>query len=99
MNEVEGFIGIAVKARHVAFGEGVLKSIQSQHAQLILISEDVGNNARKKLLDKCSFYQVPYLFIEAAILLKASGKINCKYLAITDQGLTQQILDKTRKDG
>lgn len=91
MSNVAGILGLALRARKAAFGEQVLKSIQGQQAKLVVISDTCGNNTRKKLVDKCSFYHIPYIFIEDDIISQISGRWNRKSIAILDQGFADSI--------
>lgn len=81
-----------MRARRVAMGDSVLKSIQSKRAALVLIAKDCGENQRKKLCDKCTFYQIPYVFVESSALIEeAIGQHNRKAVAVTDKGFAQSM--------
>lgn len=86
-----GILGLAHRSRNTATGDGVIRSIQKKRARLIVIADDCGDNMRKKLIDKCTFYQVEYCFMEAAQINQAMGTENRKSVAILDEGFAQKL--------
>lgn len=86
-----GLLGLAMRARKCSSGDDVMKSIQKQKAKLVIISQECGDNTKKKLLDKCAFYHVPYVFMENDALNKAIGTLNRKAIAILDEGFAQKL--------
>ena len=89
-------LSIAAKAGKIASG-GFLteKAIQEGSAQLVIISESASNNTRKKFMDKCQFYHIPYYIIfDSQLLGNQIGKQERTVLAVTDQGLAKQIADR-----
>lgn len=92
MHKWQNLLGMAMRARRVALGDSVLASIQSRRAALVLIAADIGANQRKKLCDKCAFYQIPYVFVENAVWIdEAIGQHNRKSVAILDSGFAKSI--------
>ena len=91
MNSVVGTLGLARRARKCASGDDVIKSIQKQRAKLVIIAQDCGENMRKKIIDKCTFYHVPYVFLDADTLNLALGTANRKSVAILDEGFAQKL--------
>ncbi|MBR3841389.1 MAG: ribosomal L7Ae/L30e/S12e/Gadd45 family protein [Erysipelotrichales bacterium] len=92
MNNVVNLIGLATRARKIVTGEMVLNAIRNHSAKLVVIAEDASDNTKKKLIDKCTFYNVEYVFIESsAILSHAIGKNNRMAIAINDLGFAEKI--------
>lgn len=91
MNKVSGVLGLAKRARKIASGDSIWKSIQSKGAKLVLISDDIGDNQKKKLIDKCSYYKVSYCFISSELLNQAIGEYNKKAIAILDEGFATKL--------
>lgn len=90
--DVSGLLGLAARARKISCGEPVFAYIRNGQAKLVILSEDLGNNTRKKLIDKCTFYQVPYVFLESSdILSNALGYQNRKYAAVLDSGFAKKL--------
>lgn len=55
---------IAFRAGKVAYGSKLLLSIQKKQACLVVYSNLIGNNLKKKIQDKCHTYQIPYLGVD-----------------------------------
>lgn len=91
MSNAIGTLGLAKRSRNCATGDGVLKSIQTQKAKLVIIAQDCGNNTKKKLLDKCTTYHIPYVYMESDALNTAIGTLNRKAVAILDEGFAQKL--------
>ncbi|MBY6036052.1 YlxQ family RNA-binding protein [Fictibacillus nanhaiensis] len=89
----ENFLGIAARAGKVISGEGlVVKSIQKQNAKIVLLSKDASENTKKKVTDKCLFYNIDYVWIEDRnILGKAIGKEQRVVVAVNDQGFSKRL--------
>lgn len=92
MNNLSGVLGLASRARKLVSGDQVLRSIRNHSAKLVLISDTCGNNTKKKLIDKCTFYQIPYEYIEDEILNRSVGQDNRKSIAILDEGFAQTLI-------
>ena len=91
MHDIAGILGLAKRSGNVISGEAVLKAIQSQKAQLVIIGVECGANMKKKYMDKCAYYEIPYMFLEETILNQAIGMQNRKAVAITDKGFAQKL--------
>lgn len=91
MSDALGILGLAYRARKCATGDEVIKSIQKQRAALVIIAEDCGENMRKKLIDKCTFYEISYAFMDGDEINRAIGTSNRKSIAILDKGFAQKL--------
>lgn len=91
MSDVSGLLGLAQRSRKLKYGDEVIRSIQQKKAYLVIITVQCGNNMRKKLIDKCTFYQIPYVFTEESVLNQATGTWNRKAVAVLDQGFAQKL--------
>lgn len=93
-------LGLAVKAGKCTFGEeAIVRDIQKQKAEIVLIANDTGKQTKKKLTDKCSFYNIPcYTVDDRETLSKAIGKSGRVAIAVLDQGFAkklQSLLDES----
>lgn len=88
-----GILGLAARARKIATGEElVVKEIRSGKAKLVLIASDASINSRKKIEDKCKFYNVEYYtFGDRYQLGHATGKEKRIAIAILDSGFAKKI--------
>lgn len=91
MNNAIGVLGLAARARKIATGETVMKQLRSGKVKLVILANDMGENGKKKLLDKCSFYNVPYVYMEYNEMNQAIGNRNRKSVAILDEGFAQKL--------
>lgn len=88
-------LGLAMRSRNIATGEGVLKSIRNQSAKLVIIASDASDNTKKQLIDKCTHYQIEYIIEEdSTIISKAIGKNNRMAVSILNQDFASKIKGK-----
>lgn len=90
---VYGTLGLAMKAGRVVSGEFMTeKAIRDQKAYLVIVAEDASANTKKKFMNSCSFYQVPYaVFGDKNTLGNALGKQFRASLAVTDRGFARSL--------
>ncbi|WP_173916472.1 YlxQ family RNA-binding protein [Halobacillus sp. Marseille-Q1614] len=93
-------LGIANRAGKLTLGEEqITKDIQKNKAKLVLIAGDTGKQTKKKLTDKCSFYEIPcYMVDDRDTLSQAIGKSGRVAIAVLDQGFAkklQSLLDES----
>lgn len=55
-------INICKKANKLTFGETLINKIRSKKVALVVILNDASDNSKKKVEDKCKFYDVEYLY-------------------------------------
>ncbi|MBE5933126.1 MAG: 50S ribosomal protein L7ae [Lachnospiraceae bacterium] len=95
-NKALSMISIAAKAGKVVSGGFMCeKAIQEGDACLIIIAQNAAKNTRKKFIDKCTYYKVPYIiFGQSDVLGNRIGKESRMTLAVTDMGLAKQVANK-----
>lgn len=96
------FLGLAMRAGKLTVGEeSIVKDIQSGRAELVLIANDTGKQTKKKLNDKCSFYQIPIFEVDdRQTISQAIGKSGRVAIAVVDKGFAkkmQSLLDETNR--
>ncbi|HEY4601595.1 MAG TPA: YlxQ family RNA-binding protein [Cerasibacillus sp.] len=86
-------IGLAYRARKCSLGEeAIIKDIQESRAKLVLLANDTGKQTKKKMTDKCHFYNVPlYVVDDRDTLSKAIGKTDRVAIAILDDGFANKL--------
>ncbi len=93
--DVYNLLGLATCSRNLVSGESVLISIKNKSACLVIICEDASENTRKKLIDKCTFYNVDYvIFGSSDKMSKSIGKNNRKAVSITNKNFAKKIKEK-----
>ncbi|MBQ1327061.1 MAG: ribosomal L7Ae/L30e/S12e/Gadd45 family protein [Eubacterium sp.] len=91
-----GLLGICAKAGKVASGgfmteEAIIKG----KAYFVLITEDASDNTKKKFINKCDFYGIPYVVYGTQnIIGHMIGKGDRTCLAIVDEGFGKQFVKK-----
>lgn len=92
MDRIMSLIGLAYKANKITYGFKAMEAIKSKKAYLVLLADDTANNTKKKVLDKCAFYQVPVKSVSSRFnLSKAIGKANIVMIAIMEEGFAKSI--------
>ncbi|MBS4217710.1 YlxQ family RNA-binding protein [Bacillus sp. FJAT-49711] len=86
-------LGLANRARKIISGEElVVKEIKNGRAKLVLISKDASSNTSKKIQDKCTYYDVPFRFVESREKLgHAIGKDERVVVAILEDGFAKKL--------
>ncbi len=87
-------IGLANRAGKCTFGEElIVKEIQSKKSKIVLIASDIGDQTRKKLTDKCTFYHIPYFFVDdRETLSQAVGKSGRVAISIHENGFAKKLI-------
>jgi ribosomal protein L7Ae-like RNA K-turn-binding protein len=87
-------IGLAYRARKIISGEElVIKDVRNKNAKLVLLAEDGSQNTKKKVMDKCTFYNVPFRIVsDRQRLGKAIGKSERVVVGVNDQGFATKLI-------
>ncbi|SER07468.1 Ribosomal protein L7Ae [Gracilibacillus ureilyticus] len=88
-------LGLATRAGKCTFGEEqIIKEIQSKRSKVVLIANDIGDQTKKKLTDKCSYYHIPYYFIDDRdTLSQAIGKIGRVAVSVNEHGFAKKLIE------
>ncbi|GAA0445156.1 L7Ae/L30e/S12e/Gadd45 family ribosomal protein [Lentibacillus halophilus] len=92
-NNYLSIIGLAYRAGKCSLGEDIIvNDIRKNRAKLVLLADDIGTRTRKKLINKCETYDVPFVFVEdRETLSNAIGKTQRVAAAILDDGFATKI--------
>lgn len=92
-NNYLNIIGLAYRARKCSTGEEtIIKDVREKRAKLILIASDSSDRTKKKLMDKCKSFHIPYIEVEDRVTLgNAIGKSDRVAVAILDGGFAKKI--------
>lgn len=91
LKEIERYriqmISLAMKAGKLASGEFQCEeAVKQGKAGVVIIAEDASENTEKKFINKCEYYNIPYIKIsDKASLGNAIGKNERSVVAITDE--------------
>lgn len=87
-------LGLAARARMLVSGEElVIKSIRKKGVYLVIVADDASLSTKKKIQDKCSFYNVPLKFVaDRNMLGSAIGKHERVVVGVIDEGFAKKFL-------
>jgi len=87
-------LGLAFRARKCSTGEEmIIQDIQKNKAKLILLANDISQGTKKKMIDKCETFNVPYMEVDdRRTLAHAIGKSERVAVAILDDGFSKKIM-------
>ena len=97
---LKGYLGLATKAGKLVTGYNTcLELLPKGKLKLVILAEDVGENTKKKIEQKCITYDIPFrLGIGAEEMSKACGKIDKGVFGITDKGFAKGIIGLLDQD-
>jgi len=92
MNKLYQILGLAMKAGKLSYGDKAIKSIQSKEAKLVLLTSDASDKTKKRITNKCFYYQIEVVLIDDSVYLSQSiGRSNCMYVSILEEGFAKEI--------
>lgn len=95
MNEAKilQLLGLVQRAGRLVSGEElVIEAVRSEKCKLVILAEDGSDNTKKKVQDKCNYYNVKLIqFADRYKLGSAIGKETRVVIGIIDQGFAKKI--------
>ena len=99
MNDWLNLIGLAKASGKIKTGEdNILQHIRNGKAKIVIIATDASTNTKKKYINKCDYYKVPYY--EIGTIEEISHAINQQNrvaVGICDEGFKKALLAKITK--
>lgn len=93
--EVYSLLGLCARARKLSHGSQLIEDIRKKKVFYVIICEDASDNTKKKLTDKCHFYQTDYIIsLVSDDLSSAIGKDNRVAVGIMEKGFADKIKSK-----
>ncbi len=94
-NKWMSLLGLANRAGKTCSGEElVIREIQRNRAKLVLLASDASHNTKKRITNKCEYYNVPLKVVsDRHALGKSIGKEARVAVAITDQGFSRKMIE------
>ena len=81
-----------MKSGNVSYGETLIEDIRKNKVFTVIISTDMGETSKKKIIDKCTYYKIPYyIILDKETLSKSVGKNNVSSIGIKSIGAAQKI--------
>lgn len=89
-------VGLAYRAGKCTVGEeNILKELRANKVKLLLIAKDCSAATKKRFIDKCNTFKVPYMEADnRETLAHAIGKNERVAVAINDKGFAKSIQNK-----
>lgn len=89
---VLNLLGLAMRAGKLVTGEElVIKSVQKKQAKFVFVAKDASENTRKKINDKCLFYQVPFDDSFSQTKLSAAIGRSRMVISVADVGFARKF--------
>ena len=93
MNNIYNLLGIAMRANQVVTGDTAMEAIRNKKAKLVIIASDASENTKKKVQDKCAYYNISWIELEDSFQISyAIGKVNRMFIALLDDGFKNKVL-------
>lgn len=88
-----------MRARKLVTGTDMtINEVRKSKVKLVLLAKDASDNTKKKVYDKCKFYDTKVLEIfTSEELSNPIGKKNIMVLGITDQGFSKNLLNQIKE--
>lgn len=96
-DQLVSLASLTVKTGRYARGDQLLPSIQSQKAQVVILSDGCGANRSKKIQDKCAYYKIPLVILSALRFNTISSKVQGA-MSVLDEGFAKSILNQAKLD-
>lgn len=93
MNNLVSMSQLAWKAGKVVLGDRLIPAIQTQSVYVVIVSSACGENRKKKLRNKCEYYQIPLWEIDALEFNQISTR-SVNSFGIIDQKFVQAMTKK-----
>jgi ribosomal protein L7Ae-like RNA K-turn-binding protein len=93
MNKIDGYIGLAAKARKLAFGSAeATDAARKGKAHLVIMADDASERTKKLVLNKCkSFGVTVFTYHSKEELGRILGKNQVSAIAVCDKGFSMAI--------
>jgi len=92
-DKVLNLLGLCKKAKLLVSGEMFsLEKIKSKQAKLVFLASDAGVNTRKRVTDKCAFYEVKVITdFSSDEISRSIGKNNRMVVTVLDRGFAERM--------
>lgn len=89
-----------MRSGNISYGETLIEEIRKNKVFVVIISTDTGETSKKKIVDKCTFYQIPYFIIlDKEKISKAVGKGNISSIGVKSIGGANKIIKMLTQGG
>lgn len=94
LNNLTSFLGLMQRSGNISFGETLIEEIRKNKVFVTLIAGDIGEASKKKIIDKCTFYHIPYFIVlDKDSLSKSIGKGHISAIGVKSIGGANKIIN------
>lgn len=100
MNKLNGAIGMCYGSKNCVFGfDNAIKYIKRKKSHLILVSEEASEDTKKRIHDKCRYYNVDIETLDMRSVLEGLNlSSNIKIISINDINFKKLIKKHLKGD-
>ena len=101
MNKALNTIGMCKCANKISYGETLIKEIKNRKINLVVICSDTSDNSKKKIIDKCKYYNCEYIicFRQEEICRAISRTDPVSAIGISDSNLAKKFKQNIESEG
>lgn len=77
----------------------MIYDIRGQKANVVIIAKDAGEASKKKIIDKCNYFKVPYYVMFSKEDMMMLFNKNISSFGITDKNLALKFIENLNKGG
>ena len=101
MNKALNTIGICKCANKISYGETLIKDIKNHSVEIVVICENTSDNSKKKIIDKCNYYNCDYViaFTQEEIIRVISRNDPVSAIGIKDSNLAKKFKENLEREG
>ena len=92
------FVGLIKRARSIVYGDALMAAIRKQKVYAVLISTEASPRTRKQLVDKCTFYHIPVMHVEAASRLFVLEDKIVAALGVTQRAMALRLIEEEMRE-
>ena len=94
LNNLASFLGLMQRSGNISYGETLIEEIRKNKVFVVVISNDIGETSKKKIVDKCTYYKIPYFIaLDKINLSNAVGKGNISAVGVKSIGGANKIIN------
>lgn len=96
LEKIKRLLGLAMRSRNLVAGEYIsLDNIKRSKAKLVIISEDISENTKKRIINKCNYRKIPFVSLfDRNELGNILGKEMAVVVAVTDKNFAEGIINE-----
>lgn len=100
-NKALNTVGICKCANKVSYGETLIKDIKHHTVEIVVICKDTSDNSKKKIMDKCNYYNCDYVIaFTQDEMKKVLSRIDAvSAIGIKDINLAKKLKENLEREG